>query len=113
VFWGGDGFAFEVPGRHRVEVIVLWTVAGVPVAANGAADLFVAYPVSETDNTMAALLLDPEVGRAVAVGDASRFGGGADRIRSALASDERHPACQALRRIGVVETVPEAEDGDG
>ena len=28
VFYGKDGFAFEEPGRHTVDVVVLWDVIG-------------------------------------------------------------------------------------
>jgi hypothetical protein len=50
LFWGRDGFAFETPGRHLVEVIVLWELAGVPVAASGERNVFVSYPTSNEEN---------------------------------------------------------------
>src|SRR6185503_9173011 len=66
LFWGRDGFAFESPGRHVIEVIVLWTIGGVQVATSAEQDVFVSYPLTKTDNDVAALLLHPDVGRAVA-----------------------------------------------
>ena len=48
---------------------MLWHIAGVPVAASAERDVFVAYPTSDEDNEVAALLLDPEVGAAVTAGD--------------------------------------------
>lgn len=98
LFWGTEGFAFEVPGRHVVEVIILWNVAGVHVAASGSQAVFVRYPVSETDNDMAALLLDPEVGRAIATERAWLFEGAAEKIRQATRRGGNHPAAKAITK---------------
>jgi hypothetical protein len=103
LFWGLDGFAFETPGRHTVEVILLWDLAGVPVAASGERDVFVSYPISNEENEVAALMLDPEVGAAVAVGDLSRFERAGERVKQAVAVSPTHPACQALRRLELLE----------
>jgi len=101
LFWGTDGFAFETPGRHLVEVIVLWSVAGVPTAVSGASDVFVSYPTSGEENEVAAQLLHPDVGRAVAVGNAAPFEGALERIRRAGQAASEHPANQALRHMGL------------
>ena len=101
VFWGADGFAFETPGRHVVEVIVLWELAGVPVAVSGDHDVFVSFPTSDADNEVAALLLDPDVGKAVAAGNAAPFERAVERIRRAAETAEEHPANEALRELGL------------
>ena len=101
LFWGRDGFAFEGPGRHVVEVIVLWKVGGVPAAASAELDVFVNYPVSDADNEVAALMLDPDVGRAVIAGDLSASTGAAERIAQATKVAEGHPALAALSRMGI------------
>jgi hypothetical protein len=101
LFWGWDGFAFQTPGRHVVEVIVLWELAGVPVAVSGEHEVFVAYPTSEEENEVAALLLHPEVGKAVALGDLKPFERAARRIGQARAVAGAHPANQALDRLGL------------
>ena len=98
--YGRDGFAMEKPGRHTVEVIVLWELAGVPVAAAGEADVWVAYPRSDQENQVAALLLDPDVGRAVALRDISRNKRAASRIRDAVRASRTHPAHAAIRKFG-------------
>jgi hypothetical protein len=103
VFWGKDGLAFETPGRHVIEVIVLWDLAGVPVAVSGESELFVSYPTSNRENEVAALLLDPEVGKAVAVGNVAPFARAAERIRQAEAIAKTHPASKALRGLGLGE----------
>lgn len=101
LFWGTHGFAFETPGRHRVEVVLLWKVAGVPVAAEGETDVFVEYPVSEEDNVVAALMLHPGVGRAICAGDVTGLDDGGERVRSVLARAGSHPAGEFLREHGV------------
>ncbi len=103
LFWGTDGFAFERPGRHLVEVIVLWPVAGVPTAVSGESDVFVSYPTSSGENEVAAQLLHPDVGRAVATGNAAPFGSALERIRAARQAARTHPANAALRRMGLGE----------
>jgi hypothetical protein len=84
-----------------VEVIVLWELAGVPVAVSGERDVFVAYPTSNEENEVAALLLDPDVGKAVALGDVTPFARAAERIRRAGEIAPSHPANEALRRAGL------------
>jgi hypothetical protein len=99
LFWGRDGFAFETPGRHVVEAIILWELAGVPVAVSGRRDVFVSFPTSDAENRVAALLLDPEVGAAVAVGNPGLYEGAAERIREAQETAAEHPANEALRGL--------------
>jgi hypothetical protein len=101
LFWGTHGFAFETPGRHRVEVVLLWRVAGVPMAAEGETDVFVEYPVSEEDNEVAALMLHSAVGRAICAGDVTGLAAGGERVRSVLARAGSHPAGEFLREHGV------------
>ncbi len=112
VFWGTDGFAFERPGRHLVEVIALWSVAGVPTAVSGESDVFVSYPTSSGENEVAAQLLHPDVGRAVATGNAAPFGSALERIRAARQAARTHPANAALRRMGLGEE-PKGRGGGG
>lgn len=99
LFWGTEGFAFETPGRHIVEVIILWNVAGVHVAASGSHDVFVEYPASKTDNDIAMLLLDPEVGRAIATEHAWLFERAVQRIKQATSRAADHPAAKAISKI--------------
>ena len=103
LFWGRDGFAFEIPGRHTVEVIVLWNIAGQPLAAAAEREVFVAYPTSSEDNDVAAAMLRPEMGVAVATGDPSQFPGAAERIEAMSSAAKGHPAVAALTSLGLVE----------
>ena len=101
LFWGKHGFAFETPGRHRVEVVLLWKLAGAPIAAAGETDVFVDYPVSDQDNEVADLMLHPEVGKAVWAGDVTGLIAGAERVRSVLERAGEHPARTFLQERGL------------
>jgi hypothetical protein len=103
LFWGQDGFAFRLPGRHLVEVIALWRLAGVPIAVSGDREVWVTYPTSNEDNEVAALLLDPDVGKAVAFGDLAQLERASHRIGQAQQLAPNHPASQAFRRLGLSE----------
>jgi hypothetical protein len=103
VFWGRDGFTFRNPGRHIVEVMVLWQVSGLDVGVDGETALWVSYPVSDADNRVAALLFDPEVGRAVALGRVPRGKeGAARRIADAVRAHGTHPAVKKLKKLGLL-----------
>ena len=102
VFWGRDGFAFENPGRHTVEVIVMWDIDGIHYGVSGEVDVWVAYPKSDKENKIAALLLNPDLGRAVAAGDTKRWGTAANRIEEASKLDRKHRACVQLKKLGFV-----------
>ena len=99
LFWGTEGFAFETPGRHVVEVIILWNIAGVYVAASGSQAVFVEYPASKTDNDVAALLLDPEVGRAIATERPWLFERAVERINQATSRGRNNAAATAISRF--------------
>jgi hypothetical protein len=78
VFWSSNGFAFETPGRHEVDVRVVWAVGGVPFGVRATVPVWVNYPQSDADNEAASILLDPQVGMYVALG------GGADHLTEAV-----------------------------
>jgi hypothetical protein len=110
VFWSSTGFAFETPGRHFVELRLVWTDAGVPLGVRATMKVWVKYPQSPVDDEAADLLLDPEVGMYVALG------GGASHLRGAVSRLERAMAIQpppgALR--GYHDLLPDSQsDGSG
>jgi len=80
LFWAGDGFAFERPGRYTVEVSIDWTVEGRPLSVVAETPIYVNYPTTSLDNAAAARLLQPEVGKWVALG------GGAPHLTEAVAT---------------------------
>jgi hypothetical protein len=100
VYWSSTGFAFETPGRHRVEVQVAWTDAGVPMGVRSGVDVWVKYPQSAADEEAADLLLDPEVGMYVALGGAaSHLTRAVRRLERAMAigGESEQPSASALR----------------
>ncbi|MGA5356428.1 hypothetical protein [Streptomyces purpurascens] len=99
VYWDSDGFAFSAPGRHLVEVELLWVQGTVPVGARATADIWVNYPQSRTDNDVAAILLHPEVGMYVALGGAAHLREAVNRLDSVarMAGFENQPEPGALR----------------
>jgi hypothetical protein len=111
LYWGSDGFAFGMPGRHVVQVIALWNVAGVPVGAEAEQAIFVSYPTTENDNTTAALMLDPDVGKAVATGNVAAFPRADERIRQVMELGERRPVAAAIRRMGLTGQKPRQRGG--
>jgi len=103
LFWSQNGFAFDTPGRHRVEVILLWEVDGLPLGARGETDVWVDYPVTSDDNAVADLLLNEEVGKLVAMGGGSRsrirYTIGLQHAAEVLKKHPDHPACDALGKL--------------
>jgi hypothetical protein len=102
VFWGRDGFTFQRPGRHTVEVILLWQVSGVYLGASAETQVWVDYPGSEQDNRIAALLLDPDVGRAVASGVVHPKSRAEERIAEARKVMSGHRAIGKLNNLKLV-----------
>src|SRR5262249_47785085 len=39
LFWSSNGFAFETPGKHRVELRVIWSDGGVPLGVQTYVDV--------------------------------------------------------------------------
>ena len=101
VFWGRDGFVFRKPGRHVVELMLLWQVNTLDLGADAEIAIWVAYPLTDKDNRMAALLLDPEVGRAVALGKPRRGTEAGQRIAEAIKLHPTHPATAKLKKLGL------------
>ena len=98
LFWSTAGFAFERPGRYRVDVAVFWSAQGVPVGVQGGIDVFVDYPASDADNEAAGLVMHPEVGKWVALGGGAYHLGEACRRLLALSQTAAPAAASARQR---------------
>jgi hypothetical protein len=96
LFWSTQGFAFESPGKHTVAVDISWRAYGAKVRASDAVEILIDYPVTERDNEVIAQMMDPEVGRFIALG------GHAYHLRSAttrigkVVREQNHEASRAL-----------------
>ena len=99
VFWSTAGFAFERPGRYRVDVAVSWSAQGVPVGVQSGVDVFVGYPTSEADNTAVGLVLHPEVGKWVALGGEAYHLGEACRRLVALSQTATPATARGARAM--------------
>jgi hypothetical protein len=99
LFWSSKGFAFEQPGRHRIEVHLIWATGNVRYGVQASTDIWVDYPTSESDNQVAATLLHPEVGKFVALGGAPHLEQGVARINEVLAKNPEHPATRFLMAL--------------
>jgi hypothetical protein len=102
VFWGRDGFAFKKPGRFTVEVILLWDIIGVHIGASAETFVWVSHPVDAKENRVAALLLHPEVGRAVACGMVQQNTIARQRIAEAQQAHPQHPALSTMQAQGLL-----------
>jgi hypothetical protein len=112
VFWSTAGFAFEKPGRYRVDVAVSWSAQGVMVGVQSGIDVFVDYPTSASDNHSANLVLHPEVGKWVALGgDAYHLGEACRRLQALSQTAGPSGARAATAAAGDDTTAPRAIDG--
>ncbi|NIS29985.1 MAG: hypothetical protein GWN07_07155 [Actinobacteria bacterium] len=104
VFWSSNGFGFEAPGRHTVDVEVVWNHGGVPYLVREELEVWVAYPTARADDRIARLLLDEEVGQFVALGGrATHLKRGLERIHEAVDEDEDNRACKCMLNYPAVE----------
>jgi hypothetical protein len=102
VFWGRDGFAFKKPGRYTVEVILLWDISGVNVGTSADKFVWVNYPATATENRVAALMLHPEVGCAVACGNVPLNSIAQQRLAEAALADPAHPAVSKMKAQNLI-----------
>jgi len=86
VFWSSDGFAFPRPGHYRISVAISWSAQGIPVGVEQDVEVFVDFPTTGTDNAAAALVLNTEVGKWVALGGNAYHLTGATRRLTALSA---------------------------
>jgi hypothetical protein len=99
VFWGSDGLAFERPGRHRVEVIILWQVREQHTGVSASDWVWIDYPTDESHNRVAALMLHPEVGAAVAMPHCAPSAEAHRRLLKVFSLYPAHPACTCLPEL--------------
>lgn len=84
LFWSTNGFAFEKPGRHVVNLEIIWDMGMETYGLKAADEVWVDYPITARNNDMAATLFNPEVGMYVALGGGAHFSGALDRFKRAM-----------------------------
>lgn len=105
LFWSRKGFAFEQPGRHEVNVVLIWEDGGAFFAVESSTEIWVNYPISERDNEIASLMMNAEVGRYLLTGNEKRFPAGAKRIEQAISRHKKHDVCKTMARLMDKKTV--------
>lgn len=99
LFWNKKGFAFSKPGRHTIEVYILWAEQGRYSCVHAAEDIWVDYPVTAQENEVAALMLQKDVGRYVAFKGRKPIKKAIDVIEEVVSKYKSHPACRTLKEI--------------
>ena len=100
IFWGSRGFAFEKPGKHNVQVRILWVHDCILFGVKSNIEIWVDYPTSDDDNVMASLLLNEEVGMTLCLNSFStRLKHGKACVEKALDKYSNHEACKCLKII--------------
>jgi len=99
LFWSRKGFAFEQPGRHEVNVILIWEDSGVFFAVESSTEVWVNYPISERDNEIAALMMNDDVGRFILTGNQKRFPKGMERVKEAISKHKNHDVSKTMIRL--------------
>jgi hypothetical protein len=97
LFWSTQGFAFETPGKHTVNLEISWRSGGATVGKRASVDVVVDYPVTEKENDVIAHMMNDEVGKYVALGGhAYHLRSAVDHIKAAMESHKDHPASKAM-----------------
>ena len=100
VYWDSKGFAFQSPGSYNISISVNWNDGYRPFSAKASEDIWVDFPVTDKDNQVAALLLNKEVGKYVALGgNAFHLKEAVSRIEQAEKIGKEHPAINRILRI--------------
>jgi hypothetical protein len=101
VYWDSNGVIFPTPGLYRVTAQARWIDGdGAPLAVEASHDVWVDFPVSDRDNAIAAALLDPEVGKYVALGgNAVHLKAAVARIQQAKKLAPDHAAVRQITKL--------------
>src|SRR5215472_5608852 len=100
LFWSTQGFAFETPGRHTVNLEISWGNGGAIVGKRASIDIFIDYPVSDKENEVISHMLNDEVGKFVALGGhAYHLKTAMDHINAVVTKHMDHPAGRAMAAL--------------
>ncbi len=99
LFWTRRGFAFDQPGRHEVNVILIWQDNDVFFGVESSAEVWVNYPVTERDNDIAAQMMQADVGRFLLTGSNKRYPKGAKRLKGVVEKHKNHAISKTLTRL--------------
>ncbi len=108
LFWSSNGFAFEMPGRHIIDIITIWNYEGIQYAVKKIVEIWCDYPTSEKDNEIASMLMHKDVGKFIALGgEAFHLEGAVSRIEKVKADYPNHSVGISLHNL---KTKPDNEN---
>jgi len=97
LFWSTQGFSFDSTGKHTVKLDISWWLGDTKIGATGSIDILVDYPVTERDNDVIALMMNPEVGKFVALGGhAYHLDEAVSRIEQVMREHKGHEVANAM-----------------
>ncbi len=100
LYWGSNGFAFNKPGKHRVDLTIRWTYKNTQYGLTAHKNVWVDYPVTDKDNEIAAAMTHPEVGMFVALGgNAYHLKEATARIEQVIEIDPKHAVAKSMARF--------------
>lgn len=100
LFRSTQGFAFERPGKHKVNLEISWRSSGATVGKKASADNFVDYPVTERENEVIAHMMTDEVGKYIALGGhAYHLKSAVGHIEAVIEVHKDHPASKAVAAL--------------
>lgn len=111
LFWSTQGFAFDTPGTHVVNIEVSWGAGDLKVGASDSVEVLVDYPVNEKDNEIIAHMLNDEVGKFIALGGhAYHLKDAVSRIQSVVRDHGDHEVAKRMADYIDAKAVGETEE---
>ena len=97
LFWSTQGFSFDSPGKHTVKLDISWWSGDVKIGATDSIDILVDYPVTERDNDVIAHIMNPDVGKFIALGGhAYHLDEAMSRIKEVMREHKDHEVAKAM-----------------
>ncbi|MEO5685492.1 MAG: hypothetical protein ABIQ88_22790 [Chitinophagaceae bacterium] len=100
LFWSSNGFAFNKPGQHTIDISVRWTSNGIPYGLHASKKVWVDYPSGDKENEIAMNMMNEEVGMFVALGgNAYHLKGAVSRIQNVMKIDPKNAVAKAVGKM--------------
>jgi hypothetical protein len=97
LFWSTQGFSFDSPGKHTTKLDISWWSGDIKIGATDSIDIFVDYPVTARDNDVIEQMMNPEVGKFIALGGhAYHLDEAVSRIEEVMREHKDHQVAKAM-----------------
>jgi hypothetical protein len=111
LFWSTQGFSFDSPGKHTVKLDISWWSGDLKIGATDAIDIFVDYPVTAQDNDIIEQMMNPEVGKFIALGGhAYHLDEAVSRIEAVMRGHKDHEVAEAMAEYYDEKQAPAADE---